>query len=170
MLTKSRNLHGRYLRALPACPWAGASRPPPFLVVCPTGTAHAPVLAAALLLAAFDWTASGGWVLRPVGEQDATTEGPYLPSVYHQHRRLGPLKVRPALPRLAGLPRLNEKGLVRRALASVQRAMGQAGVVPPPRALQKELWSLFSWDTSSSRCNSIDPGPGEGVVVGTTKM
>lgn len=147
----------RLLRAFPS-----PSSPPPFLVVCPTGTAHAPVLAAALLLDRFDWTVEeDGWVLRPSSSSDkeeAAAEAVYLPSEYHRTRRLGPLNARPALPRLAGLPRLREKGIMRRALASVQRAMGEAGVAPPPRALQKELWSLFSGDTSG--CCGVGPAEG----------
>lgn len=77
-----------------------------------------------------------------------TTHRPYFPGIYHWERRLGPLNARPPLPRLRGLPKLAEKDAMRRALGLVQRAMGEDGVVPPARALQKELWSLFSGDTS----------------------
>jgi len=79
-----------------------------------------------------------------------TAARPYLPRIYHTGRRLGSLAARPPLPRLRCLPRLVEKNAMRRALGSVQRAMGEAGVVPPPRALQKELWSLLSGNTATS--------------------
>lgn len=57
----------RYLRAFP-----GPSPRPPFLIVCPTGTAHAPIVAATLLLAHFDGTEEG-WALRSwplLGEEE----------------------------------------------------------------------------------------------------
>lgn len=81
---------------------------------------------------------------------------PYLPSIYHRERRLGPLNARPPLPRLRGLPKLAEKDAMRRALGFVQRAMGEDGAVPPARALQKELWSLFSGDTSNGKAAALE--------------
>lgn len=80
----------------------------------------------------------------------------YFPGYYHRERRLGPLNARPPLPRLRGLPKLAEKDAMHRALGFVQRAMGEDGAVPPARALQKELWSLFSGDTSNGKAAALE--------------